>query len=133
MNFFISYFRKRLETEGNENYYILNPYLYGNIDRKNILNWTKGVDIFSYPYLIIPLHTNDHWALLVCTISSAGILATILDSSTKCRTPFNPEETINIIRTKYLEPVWRQKKGSLEFPPMEYCVVCFLFPLPSLH
>ena len=31
----------------------------------NVRTWTKGVDLFSQDYIIVPINLNGHWSLIV--------------------------------------------------------------------
>ena len=46
----------------------MNTYFYTKLNAGGyaaVKNWTKNVDIFSYSLLLIPLHLDLHWALVI--------------------------------------------------------------------
>ncbi|KAL7903969.1 hypothetical protein GGI35DRAFT_249014 [Trichoderma velutinum] len=57
--FFSSFFYPRLLAEGDVNYEL-------------VKKWTKGVDLFSYNYIVIPIFENNHWYLaIICNTPNA--------------------------------------------------------------
>ena len=46
----------------------MNTYFYTKLlsgGYSSVRNWTKNVDIFSYGLLLVPIHLDLHWALVV--------------------------------------------------------------------
>ncbi|KAL7904211.1 hypothetical protein GGI35DRAFT_205515 [Trichoderma velutinum] len=57
--FFSSFFYPNLLAEGDINYEL-------------VKKWTKGVDLFSYNYIVIPIFENNHWYLaIICNTPNA--------------------------------------------------------------
>jgi sentrin-specific protease 7 len=49
--FFNTFFYKRLLSDGPED--------------ERLARWTKNVDIFSFDYIFIPIHSGVHWSLII--------------------------------------------------------------------
>lgn len=46
-----------------------NTFLYGHLapkyDYARVKRWTRKIDIFTYDYLLIPVHLGMHWCMCV--------------------------------------------------------------------
>lgn len=86
--------------------------------RKNISNWTGDTDIFAFPYLVIPIHTRDHWAVFFTHISHTDNLleVTLYDSMPQNKTPLHPPENVVNKIIAYLKSEWNKLRGDSEFP-----------------
>lgn len=112
----------------NNLFYLYGPYLYGNIHKKHIDQWTAKTDIFTYPYLIIPIHIHEHWIVFITHIVSEEIIEyTIYDSMSQTTTPVKSMGKVIGKITKYLEGEWNKLRSGHTFPVFRQCNVC-LYP-----
>lgn len=125
VNFFLCRLRNLVNESAKGFYYIYNPYLYGNIHRKNISRWTADADIFSFPYMVIPIHINTHW--IVCVTHYAekeGVLEYALyDSLSQNATPVKSVEKVMKNILTYLESEWKKLRSQYDFPRVRACKV----------
>jgi len=79
-----------------------------------VKNWTKGVDIFTKSFLMIPVHSNLHWSLvIVCYPNGTGERQPMmlhLDSMTQ-HGGHNSEVVSKTVR-RYLSKEWKTHKGD---------------------
>jgi sentrin-specific protease 1 len=62
---------ERGEKDNHPKCYAFNTFFYPKImsgGHSTVRRWTKKVDIFSYDYIIIPIHLGMHWCLCVSLI-----------------------------------------------------------------
>ena len=79
-----------------------------------VKNWTKGVDIFTKSFLMIPVHSNLHWSLvIVCYPNGTDERQPMmlhLDSMTQ-HGGHNSEVVSKTVR-RYLSKEWKTQKGD---------------------
>jgi len=113
-----------------ERVHFFNSFFYQKLVRKNhnqdahvdaataayqgVKGWTKGVDIFSKDYLMIPVHSGLHWSLIIVCYPNEGEgrepMILHLDSMSPAG-GHNSETVTRAIR-KYLEKEWQARSNS---------------------
>ena len=113
-----------------ERVHFFNSFFYQKLVRKNhnqdadidaataayqgVKGWTKGVDIFSKDYLMIPVHSGLHWSLIVVCYPNEGEgrepMILHLDSMSPAG-GHNSETVTRAIR-KYLNKEWQARSNS---------------------
>ncbi|ODM21096.1 hypothetical protein SI65_04149 [Aspergillus cristatus] len=91
--FFNTYFYTTLTDRPNE----------GPINFKRVQNWTKGVDIFSHDYIVVPINESMHWyAAIICNLpylqgvsKMAPRLNDMIESQNKAN-PYNDHPTAKV-------------------------------------
>ena len=81
---------------------------------QGVKGWTKGVDIFSKDYLMIPVHSGLHWSLIIVCYANEGEgrepMILHLDSMSPAG-GHNSETVTRAIR-KYLNKEWQARSNS---------------------
>ncbi|KAF6155666.1 hypothetical protein GIB67_007103 [Kingdonia uniflora] len=99
MNFYIRYLQRPVSATGKSrgDYHFSNTYFYGklkeavsnkNRDKGNFFTkfrrWWKGINIFQKAYILLPIHENLHWSLVIICIpdkeDESGPIVLHLDS-----------------------------------------------------
>ncbi|XP_052091883.1 sentrin-specific protease 1-like isoform X2 [Mytilus californianus] len=68
INFYMNMLMERGEKDNYPKCYAFNTFFYPKImsgGHSTVRRWTKKVDIFSYDYLIVPVHLGMHWCLCI--------------------------------------------------------------------
>ena len=62
--------------------YVFNTFFYSAMSTKGgrkafnydaVRRWTKNVDIFSHPYVVVPINVNLHWfVVIICNLDKLG-------------------------------------------------------------
>ncbi|KAI3991663.1 hypothetical protein MKX01_038061 [Papaver californicum] len=82
MNFYIRYLQRPVSVTGKSRagYHFFNTYFYEKLKEAvapkgetgaafaKLRRWWKGVDIFQKAYLLVPIHENLHWSLVIICI-----------------------------------------------------------------
>lgn len=81
----ISFCLRHLEEQHQElkdQVYIFNTYFYTALSTKQskkgfnyeaVRKWTKNIDVFSYPFVIVPINVNAHWFVtVICNLDKMG-------------------------------------------------------------
>jgi sentrin-specific protease 1 len=101
-------------TIGMPRVHAMNTYFYTkliNSGYSSVQNWTKNIDIFSYSLILIPIHLDLHWALVVVDLRVPG--AFYYDSmSDETQTLANRSCLTQIIN--YIKEEHRNKKNGKE-------------------
>ena len=61
----------RAEGQGMPRVYAFNTFFYPKVmsgGQASVKRWTRKVDIFSYDYILIPVHLGMHWCLAVSMV-----------------------------------------------------------------
>lgn len=111
-------------TKTRNRYYIFNSYLYTNLQKEDIGKWTSGTDIFSFPYLIIPIFLKNHWTVFITHLTDDKTIIeySFYDSMSENTTPIkagnkttSPDRITDNI-TNYLKSEWNKLGKTGDFP-----------------
>lgn len=76
INFYMNMLMERGEKDNHPKCYAFNTFFYPKImsgGHSTVRRWTKKVDIFSYDYIIIPVHLGMHWCLCIVDFKKKSI------------------------------------------------------------
>ncbi|XP_041366433.1 sentrin-specific protease 1-like [Gigantopelta aegis] len=76
INFYMNLLMSRAEEEGKPKVYAFNTFFYPKVmngGQASVKRWTRKVDIFSYDYILIPVHLGMHWCLAVIDFKKKSI------------------------------------------------------------
>jgi sentrin-specific protease 1 len=68
INFYMNLLMERGSHEGYPRVYSFNTFFYPKLmsgGHAAVRRWTKQVDLFSYDFVLIPVHLGVHWCLAV--------------------------------------------------------------------
>ncbi|KAI3502409.1 hypothetical protein L1887_30461 [Cichorium endivia] len=75
MNFYIRYLQQPISASETEtcHYHFFNTYFYNKLEKLSykedsflkFRKWWKGVNIFEKAYILLPIHENAHWSLVI--------------------------------------------------------------------
>lgn len=119
--------------------YIFGSYFYKALVTNNkakLRKWTKGLDVFSYDFLLVPINMNDHWKLAIicfsrfvvngekCTLETQPVIL-ILDSM---GTQNKSETTLCNRLRRYLNEEWAEKTKEPKHPTLNFDKMKLLCP-----
>lgn len=104
VNFYLRYLEYELEQSRPEvakRMYFQNSFFYERlttpaangkkgIDYKAVQRWTKGVDLFSKDYIIVPVCENLHWYVAIICNAPALLKSDVVDDTVETKTPAEP-------------------------------------------
>ncbi|XP_031494321.1 ubiquitin-like-specific protease 1D [Nymphaea colorata] len=138
MNFYIQYLQKMQSQTGKvrKDYQFFNTYFYnkmeealsykGNKDDDSFVKlrrWWKGINIFEKSFIFLPIHSDEHWSLVIICIPTKedeqGPIILHLDSL-----GLHDSSLIFWNIERYLEKEWEHLKDGLSLPnfPISYRV-----------
>ena len=65
LNFYFCWLRKNHVTP---RIHVFNTYFYVNLANhgyESVSRWTKGIDLFTYDYIAVPMHSDEHWNMAI--------------------------------------------------------------------
>lgn len=83
---------------------------------RHVKGWTKGVDIFSKDFLLIPIHNALHWSLVIVCYPGGDVggerqpMILHLDSMTQ--SGGHPSDPLSRNIKKYLDKEWTAQRGE---------------------
>lgn len=89
--------------------YAMNTFFYGKIDSESINRWTSKIDLFFYDLLVIPIHLEIHWTLIVVDFRKKTI--EYFDSFNSSDDHTKESEKIFKSIRKYLNQEYLLRKG----------------------
>jgi len=115
---YLRYYRDNImDSSTAKRFQIFNSFFYLSLQKDNIGKWTKGMDIFNYDYLIIPISENHHWKLAII-----ANMPQLLEPNEKSSRPYillfdslgveNKNSPIFDNLRSYLEREWRLRKNE---------------------
>lgn len=68
INFYLNLIMTRGESSLLPKTYVMNTFFYPKLLKDGFMSirrWTKGVDIFAYDLIFIPIHSENHWTITI--------------------------------------------------------------------
>lgn len=112
VNFYLAMLAERSQKRGAPLVYAFSTFFFPKLQHcghRGVQRWTRGVDIFAYDILLVPLHMVEHWCLAVVDFRTLKFL--IYDSLSPCRVQPECVDTLGL----YLEEEGRVRGRALKW------------------
>ena len=77
INFYMNLLMARNQTQGYPALYAFNTFFYSKLQSggyKSVRSWTKAVNLFAKELILVPVHLDQHWSLVVTDLREKSIV-----------------------------------------------------------